>query len=51
VAFIVDVFAQMIVAWNDATTKQTDLVMVKRPRLGGSSQSGVLLGPESAGLE
>lgn len=28
VAFIVDSFAQMIVAWNAATTKEADLVMV-----------------------
>ena len=28
VAFIVDVFAQRIVAWHAATTKTTDLVMV-----------------------
>ena len=28
VAFIVDVFAQRIVAWHAATTKQTDLVMI-----------------------
>ena len=28
VAFIVDVFAQTIVAWNAATTKETDLVMI-----------------------
>ena len=27
VAFVVDVFAQRIVAWNAATTKETDLVM------------------------
>jgi transposase InsO family protein len=28
VAFIVDVYAQRIVAWHAATTKQTDLVMI-----------------------
>ncbi len=28
VAFILDVFAQRIVAWHAATTKQTDLVMI-----------------------
>jgi putative transposase len=27
-AFIVDVYAQRIVAWHAATTKQTDLVMI-----------------------
>lgn len=30
VAFIVDVYAQRIVAWHAATTKQTDLVMIER---------------------
>jgi putative transposase len=31
VAFVLDVFAQRIVAWNAATTKQTDLVMTDPP--------------------
>lgn len=32
VAFIVDVYAQRIVAWHAARSKQTDLVMVPLPR-------------------
>lgn len=58
VAFIVDVFAQMIVAWNAATTKQTDLVMTplrmalwQRAREGHPIVPGTLIGHADAGSQ
>lgn len=58
VAFIVDVFAQMIVAWNAATTKETDLVMVplrmavwQRAREGRPIVPGTLIGHADAGSQ
>jgi transposase InsO family protein len=58
VAFIVDVFAQMIVAWNAATTKQTDLVMTplrmalwQRAREGRPIVPGTLIGHADAGSQ
>jgi transposase InsO family protein len=58
VAFIVDVFAQMIVAWNAATTKETDLVMVplrmatwQRARQGRPIAPGTLIGHADAGSQ
>lgn len=58
VAFIVDVFAQMIVSWNAATTKQTDLVMVplrmatwQRAREGRPIMPGTLIGHADAGSQ
>jgi transposase InsO family protein len=58
VAFIVDVFAQMIVAWNAATTKQTDLVMTplrmavwQRAREGHPIVPGELIGHADAGSQ
>lgn len=37
VAFILDVFAQKIIAWNVAPTKAVELVDVNRPGFGGGS--------------
>jgi transposase InsO family protein len=58
VAFIVDVYAQMIVAWNAATTKQTDLVMTplrmalwQRAREGHPIVPGTLIGHADAGSQ
>jgi transposase InsO family protein len=58
VAFIVDVFAQTIVAWNAATTKQTDLVMTplrmalwQRAREGCPIVPGTLIGHADAGSQ
>ena len=52
VAFIVDVYAQRIVAWHAATTKQTDLVMIplrmalwQRDREGHPTIAGELISP------
>ena len=57
VAFIVDVFAQVIVAWNATTTKQTDLVMTplrmalwQRARDGRPIVPGTLIGHADAGV-
>jgi transposase InsO family protein len=56
VAFIVDVFAQRIVAWHAATTKDTDLVMSplrmaiwQRARDGHPIERGELIGHSDAG--
>jgi putative transposase len=56
VAFIVDVFAQRIVAWHAATTKQTDLVMIplrmalwQREREGHPTVPGELIHHSDAG--
>ncbi len=50
VAFILDVYAQRIVAWHAATTKQTDLVMIplrmalwQRDREGHPTVAGELI--------
>lgn len=58
VAFIVDVFAQRIVAWPVATTKQTDLVMVPlrmalwhRDREGHPTVAGELIHHSDAGSQ
>ena len=58
VAFIVDVFAQKIVAWHAATTKETDLVMVplrmatwQRAREGHPLVPGELIGHADAGSQ
>ena len=58
VAFIVDVFAQMIVAWHAATSKQTDLVMVPlrmalwaRDRDGHPVNPGELISHSDAGSQ
>jgi putative transposase len=58
VAFIVDVFAQKIVAWNAATTKDTDLVMTplrmaiwQRDRDGHPIVPGELIGHADAGSQ
>lgn len=58
VAFIVDVFAQRIVAWHVATTKQTDLVMVPlrmalwhRDREGRPTVAGELIHHSDAGSQ
>jgi len=58
VAFIVDVYAQRIVAWHAATTKQTDLVMVplrmalwQRGREGHSTIAGELIHHSDAGSQ
>lgn len=58
VAFIVDVFAQRIVAWHAATTKQTDLVMTplrmatwQRDREGRPTAPGELICHSDAGSQ
>jgi putative transposase len=58
VAFIVDVFAQKIVAWNAATTKDVDLVMTpvrmaawQREREGHPIVPGELIGHADAGSQ
>jgi putative transposase len=58
VAFVVDVFAQRIVAWNAATTKDTDLVMTplrmaiwQRARDGHPIVPGELIGHADAGSQ
>jgi putative transposase len=58
VAFVLDVFAQRIVAWNAATTKQTDLVMTplrmaiwQRDREGHPVTPGELIGHADAGSQ
>lgn len=58
VAFIVDVYAQRIVAWNAATTKTTDLVMAplrmaiwQRERDGHPIVAGELIGHADAGSQ
>ncbi len=58
VAFIVDVFAQRIVAWHAATTKATDLVMIplrmalwQRDREGHPTEPGELIHHSDAGSQ
>ena len=58
VAFIVDVFAQMIVAWHASTSKQTELVMVplrmaqwERHREGHPTIGGELIHHSDAGSQ
>ncbi len=58
VAFVVDVFAQKIVAWNAATAKDVDLVMTpirmatwQRARDGHPVQPGQLIGHADAGSQ
>jgi putative transposase len=58
VAFVLDVFAQRIVAWNAATTKATDLVMTplrmalwQRDRDGHPVVAGELIGHADAGSQ
>lgn len=58
VAFVVDVFAQRIVAWNAATAKDVDLVMTpirmatwQRAREGHPVQPGQLIGHADAGSQ
>ena len=58
VAFIVDVYAQRIVAWHVATTKQTDLVMIplrmalwQRDREGHPTEPGELIHHSDAGSQ
>jgi transposase InsO family protein len=58
VAFIVDVYAQRIVAWHAATTKQTDLVMIplrmalwQRGREGNPTIAGELIHHSDAGSQ
>jgi putative transposase len=58
VAFIVDVYAQRIVAWHAATTKQTDLVMIplrmglwQRGREGHPTVAGELIHHSDAGSQ
>jgi transposase InsO family protein len=58
VAFIVDVYAQRIVAWHAATTKQTDLVMIplrmalwQRGREGHPTEPGALIHHSDAGSQ
>jgi putative transposase len=58
VAFIVDVFAQKIVAWNAATSKDVDLVMTplrmalwQRDREGHPVVAGQLIGHSDAGSQ
>jgi putative transposase len=58
VAFIVDVYAQRIVAWHAATTKQTDLVMIplrmarwQRDREGHPTVAGELIHHSDAGSQ
>lgn len=57
-AFIVDVYAQRIVAWHAATTKQTDLVMIplrmalwQREREGHPTEPGELIHHSDAGSQ
>lgn len=58
VAFVLDVFAQRIVAWNAATIKTTDLVMAplrmaiwQRDREGHPIEPGELIGHADAGSQ
>ncbi len=58
VAFIVDVYAQRIVAWHAATTKHTDLVMIplrmalwQRAREGHPTVAGELIHHSDAGSQ
>ena len=58
VAFIVDVYAQRIVAWHVATTKHTDLVMIplrmalwQRGREGHPTEPGQLIHHSDAGSQ
>lgn len=58
VAFIVDVFAQRIVAWHAATNKETDLVMIplrmalwERDREGRPAVAGELIHHSDAGSQ
>jgi transposase InsO family protein len=58
VAFIVDVFAQMIVAWHASTSKQTELVMIplrmaqwERHREGHPTIGGELIHHSDAGSQ
>jgi putative transposase len=58
VAFILDVFAQRIVAWHVAATKHTELVMVplrmalwQREREGHRATAGVLIAHSDAGSQ
>jgi len=58
IAFILDVFAQRIVAWHAATTKQTDLVMIplrmalwQRDREGHPTVPGELICHSDAGSQ
>ena len=58
VSFVLDVFAQRIVAWNAATTKATDLVMTplrlalwQRDREGHAVVAGELIGHADAGSQ
>ncbi|BAK33176.1 putative transposase [Microlunatus phosphovorus NM-1] len=58
VAFIVDVYAQRIVAWHAATTKHTDLVMIplrmalwQRGREGHPTEPGQLIHHSDAGSQ
>ena len=58
VAFIVDVFAQRIVAWHASTTKETDLVMIplrmalwERGREGHPAVAGELIHHSDAGSQ
>lgn len=58
VAFVVDVFAQKIVAWNAATVRDTDLVMTpltmaiwQRGREGHPIVAGELIGHSDAGSQ
>jgi putative transposase len=58
VSFVLDVFAQRIVAWNAATTKTTDLVMTplrmalwQRDREGHAVVAGELIGHADAGSQ
>lgn len=58
VAFVLDVFAQRIVAWNAATTKTTDLVTTplrialwQRDREGHAVEPGQLIGHADAGSQ
>ncbi len=58
VAFIVDVYAQRIVAWHAATNKQTDLVMIplrmalwQRGREGHPTEPGELIHHSDAGSQ
>lgn len=58
VAFVLDVFAQRIVAWNASTTKDTDLVMSplrmaiwQRARDGHPIEPGELIGHADAGSQ
>jgi len=58
VAFIVDVFAQRIIAWHASTTKETDLVMIplrmalwERGREGHPAVAGQLIHHSDAGSQ